>query len=59
MQPVGCHPHPRQAKGLLMKQKEYLLLLLLLLQAGPIRLLGERDGWVLLALLVDELKRLG
>ena len=40
-----------------MKLEEYLLLLLL--QAGPIRLLGEQDRWVLLALLEDERKRLG
>ena len=40
-----------------MKLEEYLLLLLL--QAGPMRLLGEQDGWVLLALLEDELKRHG
>ena len=57
MQLVGCHPHPGQAEGLLMKLKEYLLLLLL--QVVPMRLLGEQDGWVLLALLEDELKRLG
>ena len=57
MQLVGCHPHPGQAEGLLMKLEEYLLLLLL--QVGPMRLLGEQDGWVLLALLEDELKSLG
>ena len=56
MQLVGCHPHPGQAEGLLMKPEEYLLLLL---QAGLMRLLWEQDGWVLLALLEDELKRLG
>ena len=59
MQLVGCHPHPGQAKGLLKKLKEYLLLLLLLLQAGLMRLLREQDGWLLLALLEDELKRPG
>ena len=57
MQLVGCYPHPGQAEGLLMKLVEYLLLLLL--QARPMMLLGEQDGWVLLALLEDELKRLG
>ena len=57
MQLVGCHPHPGQGEGLLMKPEEYLLLLLL--QAGPMRLLGEQDGWVLLALLEDELKSPG
>ena len=40
-----------------MKPEEYLLLLLM--QAGPMRLLGEQDGWVLLALLEDELKMPG
>ena len=55
MQLVECHLHPRQAEGLLKKLEEYLLLLLL--QAGLIRLLGEQDGWVLLAMLEDELKR--
>ena len=57
MQLVGCHPHPRQPEGLLMKPEEYMLLLLL--QACPMKLLGEQDGWVLLALLEDELKRHG
>ena len=38
-----------------MKLEEYLLLLLL--QAGPMRLLGEQDGWLLLTLQKDELKR--
>ena len=40
-----------------MKLEEYLLLLLL--QAGPMRLLGEQDGWLLLTLQEDELKRPG
>ena len=57
MQLVEFHPHPGQAEGMLMKPKEYLLLLLL--QADPMRLLGEQDGWVLVALLEDELKRSG
>ena len=40
-----------------MKLEEYLLLLLL--QAGPMRLQGEQDGWLLLTLQEDELKRPG
>ena len=51
---MGCHPHPGQAEGLLMKLEEYLLL-----QTGPMRLLGEQDGWFLLTLQEDELKRPG
>ena len=54
---VGCHPHLGKAEGLLKKLEEYLLLLLLLV--GPMRLLGEQDRWLLLALLEDELKRPG
>ena len=40
-----------------MKLEDYLLLLLL--QVGPMRLLGEQDGWLLLTLQKDELKRPG
>ena len=52
---VGCHPHHGQAKGLMKKLEEYLLLLLL--QADPMSLLGEQDGLLMLALLEGELKR--
>ena len=51
---MGCHPHPGQAEGPLMKLEEYLLL-----QTGPMRLLGEQDGWLLLTLQENELKRPG